>query len=78
MTILDKIKAIKKLQEVDAVWEFKRLFGSLVLLGDQLSVGKDHDYGSVTEFRIAVEWLVNELGGEVKWKKENKNETKAD
>lgn len=37
--------------------------------GDQLSLGED--FGSLQEVRSAVEWLVDQLGGKVKWELED-------
>lgn len=37
--------------------------------GEELSFGED--YGTLDQVRTAVEWLVDQLGGTVKWKKQN-------
>ena len=37
--------------------------------GDQLSLGED--YVTLNEARDGIEWLVDQLGGTVKWNKQN-------
>lgn len=39
----------------------------ITFAGDQLSIGED--YGTKDEIRDALGWLVDQLGGKVKWKK---------
>lgn len=43
---------------------------SIEFASEQASFGED--YGSLTELRSAVEWLVDQLGGKVKWSKKLK------
>lgn len=73
MTILNKISEIKKLQEVQTPFEVRRLIGKVCLQGDQISLSdNDLDFGSVEEYQNALSWLVEQLGGKVKWQKEPK------
>ena len=41
----------------------------LDVYGDQACIGGD--YASLSEFREALDWLVDQLGGKVEWKDEN-------
>lgn len=53
-------------------WEVFRVFGSkhISFMGDQISFdGADNDYVSLDELRAALEWLVKDFGGTVKWPK---------
>ena len=74
MKLSERIEQVKELQKVDIPWEFRRIFGRLEMFGNQLCVmGSDQqDYVEIEEMQGAVTWLVNELGGQVKWKKEKK------
>ena len=72
------IQAYKEIQEIEAqvpeyphvVWT--KIFGSRfkpLITGNQICLSNDADYASVSEAREAVEYLVEQLGGTVKWKK---------
>lgn len=74
MTIAQRVKQIQSLQNVHTPFSIRRLIGKLELSGDQIWInnGGDQDHGSIDEFKEAAEWIVNQLGGTVKWPKENK------
>lgn len=46
-----------------------RVFGSkeVSIHGDQIAFSSDCDYVTLQEARTAVEWLVEQLNGKVKW-----------
>lgn len=71
ISIKQKIEEITKLQKVETPWKFKCIFGQINIHGDQICVYSNemNDYVGLSEFKEAVEWLVNELDGTVKWKK---------
>lgn len=71
------IQAYEEVQKIEAqvpeyphlVWT--KLFGRKCrpfISGDQISLSTDADYASIPEAREAVEYLVEQLGGKVKWK----------
>ena len=69
-------KALRKTEEIEteineipwSVWTcFWYEQPKVSLAGDQLSFGSD--YKNLSELREGVEWLVDQLGGEVTWKK---------
>lgn len=72
------IQAHKEIQEIEAqiseypwhVWT--KIFGRKCkpfITGDQVSLSPETDYASISETREAVAYLVEQLGGTVKWKK---------
>lgn len=69
MTIKERVKQIEKLQELEVPFAVRRIVGQITLWGNQIEIGKDNDFASLNETRYALEWLVNELGGKVKWQK---------
>jgi hypothetical protein len=62
---------IEELQKVDVPWEVRRIFGRLELYGNQVCFRSDDDNDSVdiVELQTATQWLVEQLGGKVKWSK---------
>lgn len=71
------IKAYEEVQKINEqlpeypwhVWT--RLFGKKCrpeVLGNQINLGYETDYCNLDEAREAVEYLVEQLGGKVKWK----------
>lgn len=69
MTIKERIKQIEKLQEIETPFAVRCIVGNVTLWGNQIEIGKDNDFASLNEARIALEWLVTQLGGKVKWQK---------
>ena len=61
-------------EDIKVPWYVWRLFGSraqlITLAGNQASFGED--YGNIDELRLAIEWYADQLGMEVKIKKEEK------
>ena len=67
-------KAIELMEYVEPIelpWHVMRFFPEgarkIDFCGDQASFGED--YGSVEELRAAIEWMADQFGGKVKWKK---------
>jgi hypothetical protein len=61
-------------QDIPIPWEVNRfmdLDGKLPVFGDQASLSKNGDYGSLEDMRKCVEWLADQFGGKVKWEDEN-------
>ena len=77
MNLQQRLTKIEELQAVKTPWEFSRIFGDVQLFGAQFSVygSSDGDFVSIDEAQKAIEWLVNELGGTIKWG-ETSNESK--
>lgn len=72
-TLIEKYKAIQKIGfEVDVPFEVWCCISSnmkvISIAGDHVSLGED--YVSLQQARSAVEWYVNQLGGNVDWGKE--------
>jgi hypothetical protein len=73
-TLKEKYDAIQEIgtdvQIPFHVARFTSTRGSLLIFGDQVSIGTDDaDFGSLEECRQAIEWYVQQLGGAVKWQK---------
>lgn len=70
MTLKEKLEKIEELQEVTTPWEVMRLVGKIELSGTQISFRADGhgDFVSLEEAREAIDWIVEQLGGQVKWK----------
>ncbi len=71
----DERKAINLINSQPSInfpWRVGRFFvdggRQITFANDQASFGED--YGTVNELRIAIEWLVIQFGGTVKWKKQ--------
>lgn len=61
-------------QDISIPWQVNRfldLDGKLPVSGDQASLSKGGDYGSLEDMRMCVEWLANQFGGKVKWEDKN-------
>lgn len=75
MKLIDIYKKTQQLQkEQDKVpWDVRCVFGPSFnpsVSGDQINVGGDEsDFVEVEQAQKAVEWLVAQIGGTVKWKK---------
>lgn len=69
-TIFKRFLAMEKIgHTIDVPWHFGRFFNSkeLSLLGSDLCMAEEADYGSIQECRQAVEFYVEQLGGKVTW-----------
>lgn len=70
MTINERIKEIEKLQKLEVPWQVSRLGLHVSLFGDQIAfTNEGGDYVDVMEARQALDWLIEQLGGKVKWSK---------
>lgn len=72
MKLKERLKKIKELEDgVVTPWEVMRIFGRVSIFGHQVSFdsGGNSDYVDSEELKEALTWLVNELGGNVKWDK---------
>ena len=69
MTIIERIEKIKELQKHKLPYEVWSTFGKIDIHGDQISFGTENDFKTIEEVKQAIEMLVNEFGGTVKWKK---------
>jgi hypothetical protein len=71
MNLKQRVEQIKQLEVIDTPWEFSHVFGKLELYGRQVTIkGSDlQDFVEVSELQSATEWLVEQLGGKVKWSK---------
>lgn len=68
MSIKQRIEKIEKLQAIEAPWAFKRIFGNLEILGNQVAMqDAQGDFVSIEEMQTALNWLIKELGGSVTW-----------
>jgi hypothetical protein len=70
MKLIDAHKVIQEISVDQVPWAVRRMFAGSVRLeisGAEISFGED--FVSVTEAREAVEFLVDQLGGKVKWDK---------
>jgi len=74
MKLIEAFNEVQKLKVDEVPWEVKRVFpteGSrgltLEVVGSEVSFGED--FVSIEQARTAVNFLVNQLGGTVKWKK---------
>lgn len=73
--LIERYEAIQKIGcDVDVPFHVYRIIGDkrISVLGDQVELGFDHDFVSLTEARAAVEWYVQQLGGTVKWPSDSK------
>ena len=76
MTLKERMLKIKELQAaVTTPWHVSRVFGKADLFGEQVTFGMDKDYVTLDEARESLEWIVEQLGGKVKWE-ENKKGSK--
>lgn len=69
-----KLKEQLKLQkDIEVPWYVWRMFGHCAkiirLHGDQASLTNEGDFGNQEELRKAIEFYVDQLGGNVKWGK---------
>lgn len=70
-TLIERYRAIEKIgTEVEVPFHVYRMIGNktICIFGNQIELGEDHDFVSLTEAREALEWYVNQLGGNVQWR----------
>jgi hypothetical protein len=74
MKLSERLDKLAELQQVESPFMFSRFFGRLVLFGDQIGLedASGRDFGTKDEFKLAVCWLVEELGGKIIWEKSKK------
>lgn len=70
--VVQKRRAIDEMrnQDIPIPWEVSRfidLDGKLPIIGEQASLSKKGDFGSLEDMRKCVEWLADQFGGKVKW-----------
>lgn len=69
--LIDKYVAIQKIGlDIEVPWEVSHVLGAakkIMVLDDSVCLGDDTDYCSLLEARTALEWYVQQLGGQVKW-----------
>lgn len=74
MKLINAYKEVQKINEQlpEYPWHvWTKLFGRKCkpeILGNQMSLSPDSDYCYIDEARSAVAYLVEQLGGTVKWK----------
>jgi hypothetical protein len=71
MTLKEKLEKIEELQKLTTPWKVMRLMGKVELFGNHISFNADGhggDFVSLEEAREAIDWLVEQLGGQVKWR----------
>ena len=72
MRLIDKYNEVQKVGSTEvphAVWTKLGLAKNIEIVGNQLSLANDSDFCDLDEARNAVTWLVEQLGGKVKWDK---------
>lgn len=71
------IEAFKKSQEINSQveeypWHVWTVFFDKKckpeIMGEQISMGYNTDYKTLDEVRTALEYMVDQMGGKVKWK----------
>lgn len=69
---MSKLRLFAK-KDIEVPWHVWTKFGEgskkISMQGNLASLTNDGDYGNLEELRRAVEWYVDQLGGEVKWEK---------
>ena len=77
MRIIDQYNVINKLPKIEVPYKVYSCFSSskrdILIYDNTLSLGED--FKSLAEVREAVQWYVEQLGGNVKWSKEDVNKT---
>lgn len=78
MNLLQKMQKIAEIEAVETPWFFSRIFGKVQLFGSQISFysGGNTDFVDIYEAQQAIEWLVEQLGGQVKWQKNSQENNK--
>lgn len=71
MRVIDRLKAIKKIgTEIEVPHEVWTLFGpntkNIRIVGDEICLGED--YASLEKAQAAMDWYVNQFGGNITWK----------
>ena len=69
MKIKNRMRKIKKLEDIKVPYVVWTTFGKPTMFGSQICFGNDNDYKSEGEVKCALELLVEEFGGVVWWSK---------
>lgn len=70
MKVIEQVKIQKDIEVPWNVWtKFGESAKHITIMGKQVSLTSEGDFGSVEELRKAVEFYVEQLGGTVKWSK---------
>lgn len=66
-----RLEQMKQLEAIETPFDVKRIFGELRMWGSQVYVRGDdqRDFVDLQEFQQALDWLVTQAGGQVKWQK---------
>lgn len=75
MILSERIKAIEQLQkDFEVPWQIKRFGIEPTLAGDQIFFVTEasSDCATLEEAKAVAEWLVEQLGGKIKWQKDRK------
>jgi len=73
MNLAQRLQKIQQLEQIEVPWEVKRVFGPVSLFGAQVNIGVDTDVVSEDQAKIALQWLVEQFNGKVKWGKNDTN-----
>ena len=67
------IEQVKLQKDIEVPWHVWTKFGEsakhITIMGKQVSLTSEGDFGSIEELRRAIEFYVEQLGGTVKWSK---------
>lgn len=67
------IEQVKLQEDIKVPWHVWTKFGEsakhVTIMGKQVSLTSEGDFGSIDEIREAIEFYVDQLGGTVKWSK---------
>ena len=70
MKIYERLEKIAELETIEVPYKVKCAFGENIrLFGSNIAFTDDTDFVSLEDAKIAVAWLVEQLGGTVKWSK---------
>jgi hypothetical protein len=70
LKIHERLGKIEELQTIELTYVVKCVFGEEIrLFGNNIVFTESSDFARLEDSRIALEWLVDQLGGSVKWGK---------
>lgn len=70
MKLHERLGKIEELQTIELPYVVKCVFGEEIgLFGNNIVFTESSDFSSLKDTRIALDWLVDQLGGTVKWSK---------
>lgn len=72
MKIYERIHEMEKLEQIEENYLYRRMGIKPSLFGSQFCFANDGDYMTVDEVREALEQIVSEFGGSIKWAKAQK------